>query len=1112
MANCARRAGGWFPVFLTRFLTHPNSSSLAGEQPCAQQCNSSSSPSLHFGTPSDVDLASTANFVLRLRTPNLIEEMETIVFIHGLGGHPYKTWACPRRKNIPTSFPRNTNQSSPDGRGFFPRLFSKIGCCDGGGDEDRDGDGATALEDKPPRRVASDDSPPDRRRVDGDVYWPYDLLAGEDHCRNVRILTYGYDSKVTKGLNSTNQNNLFAHAKDLLYALQREKPARRSVIFVAHSLGGLLVKEALRRSESSEEAEFKDIVKSTKGVIFLGTPHRGSPGMADLGQTVRSIASTILRVDSNAVLLRTLGTDSPELELGRESFTTLWRKYGFRVKTFQEAWGLSGINAGPLNNKVVPDTSSTLDDPREHAETISANHMNMCRFETRLDAGYRKISLEIGSMIALGMIVRMGEVWQHVQQWTVPRFLTMVKAFLESLAFAEMDNRLGNIQRALDDTCDWLYSTTEYNAWINNTDVAKVHGLLWIKGKPGSGKSTLMKDAVRRVKLLYEGTQTTTAAFFFNARGTGDLEKTPFGLYRSLLYQVLCQDSLALDHLCPVFRQKAMFHPIVTWHQEELRDLLSRVFATCESRPAIVFIDAMDECNDDEVRDLIRFFKHLGNKAYNAGADLKICFSSRHYPHISINGCPEIVVEDNNRTDILRYIVAEAEDNRSIADLKDEIFERSCGVFLWVVLAIAMLGQHGRGKSLKLLQQKLREIPPVLSTLFRTLFSNQDPAEAERAVRLIQLILFSMQPLTQNQIHQALAFGGTRYGSLATWKDSVEYLETRVKIHEMIIDLSKGLLEQTPSSASQDPTYQFIHETVREFFLHGNGFSLLYFSSTSIVGSGHSMMATCFANYLEVQELRPATAGKCELPANDPDLALLAYICVRIFDHIEAAEEQGISQEGVLRRLSDDTCELLRRLAASPFTTRYQPGSTILVAAIDFGVIKTANRILRMGFSVNQQTATPLGYALHTALSGRRRITETAHVYRGSTQLQMVDLLLQNGADVSLKNQFGQRALHIAATRRPEVVLAILDKKPNVNPQDVDGETPLHRAIHSAHYYLRIVEILLAHGARVDIRNRRGETPLDVSRSRVAFGDISKDDGLVTKLMEEHAGKARCGI
>jgi len=127
--------------------------------------------------------------------------------------------------------------------------------------------------------------------------------------------------------------------------------------------------------------------------------------MADLGETVRSIASTILRVDSNAALLRALGTDSPELELGRESFTVLWRKHGFRVKTFQEARGISGANVGPLNSKVVPDTSSTLDDPKEHAETISANHMNMCRFDSEHDAGYRKISHEIRTMILLAKAV-----------------------------------------------------------------------------------------------------------------------------------------------------------------------------------------------------------------------------------------------------------------------------------------------------------------------------------------------------------------------------------------------------------------------------------------------------------------------------------------------------------------------------------------------------------------------------------------------------------------------------------------------------------------------------------------------------------------------------------
>lgn len=48
---------------------------------------------------------------------------------------------------------------------------------------------------------------------------------------------------------------------------------------------------------------------------------------------------------------------------------------------------------------MVPDHSSSLDDPREHAETISANHMDMCRFSGASDPGYRKISAEIKLMI-----------------------------------------------------------------------------------------------------------------------------------------------------------------------------------------------------------------------------------------------------------------------------------------------------------------------------------------------------------------------------------------------------------------------------------------------------------------------------------------------------------------------------------------------------------------------------------------------------------------------------------------------------------------------------------------------------------------------------------------
>jgi len=76
--------------------------------------------------------------------------------------------------------------------------------------------------------------------------------------------------------------------------------------------------------------------------------------MAGLGDTVRKVASALLRADTNPALLQTLGaSNNPELELGRESFLVLWRTYDFRVKTFQEAYGVMGVNIGLLNEKVV---------------------------------------------------------------------------------------------------------------------------------------------------------------------------------------------------------------------------------------------------------------------------------------------------------------------------------------------------------------------------------------------------------------------------------------------------------------------------------------------------------------------------------------------------------------------------------------------------------------------------------------------------------------------------------------------------------------------------------------------------------------------------------------
>jgi hypothetical protein len=74
------------------------------------------------------------------------------------------------------------------------------------------------------------------------LFWPADLLPSD--CPNSRILMFGYDSKITKyGTGAINKNSLLAHGKDLLFSLCRERRLERPVIFVAHSLGGIIVKE-----------------------------------------------------------------------------------------------------------------------------------------------------------------------------------------------------------------------------------------------------------------------------------------------------------------------------------------------------------------------------------------------------------------------------------------------------------------------------------------------------------------------------------------------------------------------------------------------------------------------------------------------------------------------------------------------------------------------------------------------------------------------------------------------------------------------------------------------------------------------------------------------------
>lgn len=95
----------------------------------------------------------------------------------------------------------------------------------------------------------------------------------------------------------------------------------------------------------------ENIAKSTKAVVFMGTPHRGSKDMAGVGDIARRVASAFL-ADTNSAMLDSLGLKNSDLERCQDSFTRIWQNTNMKIKTFQEGLPYTGVSLGPLNEKV----------------------------------------------------------------------------------------------------------------------------------------------------------------------------------------------------------------------------------------------------------------------------------------------------------------------------------------------------------------------------------------------------------------------------------------------------------------------------------------------------------------------------------------------------------------------------------------------------------------------------------------------------------------------------------------------------------------------------------------------------------------------------------------
>ncbi|KAK4108885.1 hypothetical protein N656DRAFT_362006 [Canariomyces notabilis] len=203
--------------------------------------------------------------------------------------------------------------------------------------------------------------------------WIRDFL--KDSFPRARIFTYGYDAG--KAWLSNSVATIEDAAKDLLARLQIERdglPLNRPIVFICHSLGGIVLKTALLEA-SDRRRHFEFLLDAPKGVVFMGTPHLGSPVATALNLLVR-VPGIARNLRLNVALL---ADHSLELDRLCERFVEQAADLKF-ILSFYETQ-----HHPILRQLIVNKRSATMRLSHEDRIPLAADHHLLCKFELSTD-------------------------------------------------------------------------------------------------------------------------------------------------------------------------------------------------------------------------------------------------------------------------------------------------------------------------------------------------------------------------------------------------------------------------------------------------------------------------------------------------------------------------------------------------------------------------------------------------------------------------------------------------------------------------------------------------------------------------------------------------------